>query len=176
MDYSIVLTIFAITVPAALVLLTAYLVFKQQTKKELETKLLDLKLKDSREIKVLRLQAYERLAMFLERISPFSLVSRCIEADMISPELQYAMVKTIKAEFEHNLSQQIYVSDNCWNLIVQSKDETIKTINLIAAQVNADASAQELSRIIFTAVAGANAPLPTQHALDFLKAEVREIF
>jgi hypothetical protein len=159
-----------------LVFLTAYFSFKQFTKKELEIKLLELKLKDTKEIKILRLQAYERLALFLERISPFALVNRCIEPDMISQELQYSLVKTIRAEFEHNLSQQIYVSDNCWNLIVQSKDEIIKTINLISAQVSADASAQELSRIIFQAVANANVPLPTQQALDFLKAEAREIF
>ncbi|MBX2903768.1 MAG: hypothetical protein KF872_09450 [Chitinophagales bacterium] len=176
MEASAILQILSITIPGVLVLLTAYLVLKQYTKKELEAKLLEIKLKDSKELKVLRLQAYERLALFLERISPFALVARCIEPDMASHELQYAIVKTVRAEFEHNLSQQIYVSDNCWNLIVQSKDEIIKTINLVSAQVNAGASAQELSRIIFQAVANANVPMPTQQALDFLKAEARETF
>lgn len=176
MDASIILNILLAIIPALLVFLTAYFSLKQFTKKEIEVKLLELKLKDSKEIKMLRLQAYERLALFLERISPFALIGRCIEPDMISHELQYALVKTIRAEFEHNLSQQIYVSDNCWNLIVQSKDEIIKTINLVGAQVNADASAQELSRIIFQAIANANVPLPTQQALDFLKAEARETF
>lgn len=170
------LLIFAVAVPSTLVFLTAYLIFKQQSKKELEARMLELKMKDSKDIKILRLQAYERLILFLERISPFALVSRCIEANMISQELQYAMVKTVRTEFEHNLSQQIYVSNNSWDLIVQSKDEIIKTINLVSAQVPADASAQELSRVIFQAIAGANVPLPTQQALDFLKTEARENF
>ncbi|MDW8273077.1 MAG: hypothetical protein RMJ53_02480 [Chitinophagales bacterium] len=176
MDNNFLISVLLSTIPALLVFLTAYIVFKQQIRRELETKLLDLKLKDSKEIKMLRLQAYERLALFLERISPYSLIGRCMEQDMISQELQYAIVKTIRAEFEHNLSQQIYVSDNCWNLVVQAKDEIIKTINLVSAQLPPDASAQELSRVIIQAVANANVPLPTQQALEFLKMEVRSLF
>ena len=176
MNFDYLIDVLSLTIPPLLVFLTAYFMLKQQSRKELELKMLDLKLRDSKEMRVLRLQAYERLALFLERVSPYSLVGRCIEPDMISQELQYALVRTIRAEFEHNLSQQVYVSDNAWNLIVQSKDEIIKTINVISAQVSGDASAQELSRFLLQAIANANMPLPTQQALDYLKAEARELF
>jgi hypothetical protein len=176
MNFEYLIDVLSLTIPPTLVFLTAYFMLKQQSRKELELKMLDLKLRDSKDMKILRLQAYERLALFLERISPYSLISRCIEPDMISQELQYAIVKTVRAEFEHNLSQQVYVSDNTWSLIVQSKDEIIKTINLISAQVASDASAQELSRYILQAIGNANMPLPTQQALDYLKAEGRELF
>ncbi len=176
MNLEYLIDVLTLIIPPTLVFLTAYFILKNQSRKELEIKMLELKLRDNKEMKILRLQAYERLSLFLERISPYSVISRCIEPEMISQELQYAIVKTIRAEFEHNLSQQVYVSDNAWNLIVQSKDEIIKTINLISAQVAGDASAQELSRYIFQAVANTNVPLPTQQALDFLKAEARELF
>jgi hypothetical protein len=95
---------------------------------------------------------------------------------MIATELQYAMVKNIREEFEHNLSQQVYVSSNAWNLIVAAKDEIIKTVNLIGTQLPPESSSGQLINAIFNGIANANAPLPTEHALEFLKAECRELF
>ena len=164
------------TLPALIVFLTAYFLLTRYMQKDATAKAIELKLKRDKEIVMLRLQAYERLALFLERISPANVISRVRAPDMIATELQYSMVKNIREEYEHNLSQQIYVSSTSWNLIVASKDEIIKTINLIGQQLPPDASAGQLINAIFTGIARANAPLPTEHALEILKSECRELF
>ena len=164
------------TLPALIVFLTAYFLLTRYMQKDATAKAIEMKLKRDKEIVMLRLQAYERLALFLERISPANVISRVRTPDMIATELQYSMVKNIREEYEHNLSQQIYISSTAWNLIVASKDEIIKTINLIGQQLPPDASSGQLINAIFTGIARANASLPTEHALEILKSECRELF
>src|SRR5580692_10093889 len=108
------------TLPALIVFLTAYFLLTRYMQKDATAKAIEMKLKRDKEIVLLRLQAYERLALFLERISPANVISRVRTPDMLSSELQYGMVKNIREEYEHNLSQQIYVSSAAWNLIVAS--------------------------------------------------------
>ena len=163
-------------IPALTVFLTAYFLLTRYMQKDTMAKAMELKLKRDKEIVMLRLQAYERLALFLERIGPANVISRVRVPDMLASELQYGMVKNIREEYEHNLSQQIYISSASWNLIVASKDEIIKTINLIGQQLPPDASAGQLINAIFTGIARANAPLPTEQALEVLKSECRELF
>lgn len=162
--------------PALIVFLTAYFLLTRYMRKDAVEKTVELKLRRDKEITILRLQAYERLALFLERINPAAIIGRVRTPDMISTELQYAIVKSIREEFEHNLSQQVYISSDAWNLIVASKDEMIKTINLIGNQLPNDASSGQLINAIFNGIARANAPLPTEHALEFLKTEARQLF
>ncbi len=164
------------TIPALIVFLTAYFLLTRYMQKEATAKAIEMKLKRDKEITLLRLQAYERLALFLERIGPASVISRVRTPDMICTELQYAMVRSIREEYEHNLSQQVYVSSATWNLIVAAKDEIIKTVNLIGQQLPPDASAGQLINAIFTGIARTNAPLPTEQALEVLKTECRELF
>lgn len=95
---------------------------------------------------------------------------------MLASELQYAMVKNIREEFEHNLSQQIYISSDAWNLILQAKEEMTKTVNLFGTQLPSDASAGQFINALFSGIQSANMPLPTEHALEFLKAECRQLF
>lgn len=173
---TVILDILKYTLPALIVFLTAYFLVTNYMKKEAAEKAIELKMKRDKEIVMLRLQAYERLALFLERVNPFGLVTRVRTADMLGQELQYAMVRSIREEFEHNLSQQIYISSNTWQLIVASKDETIKTINLLGSQLPADASSAMFINHLFNGIANANAQLPTEQALEYLKAECRELF
>jgi hypothetical protein len=144
--------------------------------KDATEKAIEFKMKRDKEIVLLRLQAYERLALLLERINFASVISRVRTPNMLSSELQYAIVKNIREEFEHNLSQQIYVSSSAWNLIVQAKEEMMKTVNLIGTQLPPEASAGQLINALFSGIQNANAPLPTEQALEFLKAECRELF
>jgi hypothetical protein len=162
--------------PALIVFLTAYFLLTRYMQKDANSKLIEMKMRRDKEIMILRLQAYERLALFLERISPASVISRVRTSDMIATELQYAIVKNIREEYEHNLSQQVYVSSNAWNLISASKDEIIKTVNMIGAQVSPDSPSNVLISTLLNGIANAGVPLPTEHALEFLKAECRELF
>ena len=170
------LDILKYTIPALLVFMTAYFLITRYLQKDATLKAIEMKMKRDKEITILRLQAYERLALFLERISPASVISRVRNPDMMSTELQYAMVKNVREEYEHNLSQQVYISSRAWNMISASKDEIIQTINMIGAKLPPDATSSQLIGAIFNGIASVNAPLPTEQALEFLKAECRELF
>ncbi len=122
----------------------------------------------------LRLQAYERMALFLERISPNSLVLRVFRPGMDISALQSAMTKAIRDEWEHNLSQQVYLSTEAWNRIREAKEEMINLVNGSAVKLDKDADPATLAGIIFQSVA--KSATPTDDALEFMKNEIQERF
>lgn len=117
-------------------------------------------------------QAYERLVLYLERINPSNMVLRMHRAGMSAKMLEADMVKSIRTEFEHNLSQQIYFSDEIWKLISTAKEETIQIIGLGSKQVKEKASAMELSTILLKLSAEVD-ELPHDVAIKYLKQELR---
>ena len=121
----------------------------------------------------LRLQAYERMALFLERIAPGSLVLRCWQPGMDLRLLQGVMTKTIRDEWEHNLSQQVYISSEAWRLIRQAKDEMMGVINSAAITIPEDADPTRLASAVFATTE--ENQRPTASALEFLKQEMREL-
>lgn len=96
----------------------------------------------------LQLQAYERLVLLVERINPQHLISRVFQPNFMVVDMQILLVQTIKAEYDHNISQQIYVSAAAWEAVKTLKEQTIILINQIASQLPQDAPAMELNRQI----------------------------
>ncbi len=120
----------------------------------------------------LRLQAYERLVLFLERISPQNIILRVEGRDQMSArELQMILVMMIRQEFEHNITQQLYVSQPSWTVIQNVTEELVTIINSLGQQFPPEAKAKELSRAILQHFIQSNEMLPTQRAIDMLKAE-----
>ena len=142
-----------------------------------KSQMLQMKIDEHKEsLKVvtpIRLQAYERMALYLERISPNSLILRTFRPGMDIKALQVAMTKSIRDEWEHNLSQQVYISSEAWNRIRQAKDEMVGVINSAAITIPDDADPARLASTIFaTVAAGSN---PAAPALEFLKQEMRDL-
>ena len=154
-----------------------YLLAKRYFENRQKEQLLQMKIDERREtLKVvtpIRLQAYERVALFLERISPNSLVLRCYQPGMDLKLLQGVMTKVIRDEWEHNLSQQVYLSSKAWAMIREAKEQMIGVINSAAITVPADADPARLASTIFATVA--EGQLPTTPALEYLKQEFREL-
>ncbi len=144
-----ILEIIKITVPALIVFLTIYYLMKQYNEQQYQLKMLEFKQKQQDKTLPLRLQAYERLSMFCERISLSNLVFRMRQENMTAKDLKIAMILAIQQEFEHNLSQQVYVSNDLWQIINIAKNETMAIINLLANGLAADAGSSELSQAIF---------------------------
>ncbi|MFN8308388.1 MAG: hypothetical protein U0T73_00360 [Chitinophagales bacterium] len=165
-----------ITAPMVLLGVGLIVLVRYFLQRDKEIRLLELRMAEGKETRLLRLQAYERMTLLLERIAPGAVIARVMEPDMQGSELQLAMIRMIRSEFEHNLSQQIYISSNAWHLAVSARDEIIKTIGLISQKVAYDVPAQQLARIILEAIANSGQPLPNQTALEFLKAEAKELF
>lgn len=164
------------TIPALVVLIATYLVLSSHNRKEITLKQLELRQQQDRTIRPIRLQAYERLSLLLERVHFNNLVPRVRQSDMTAKELQYAMITAIRGEYEHNLTQQIYVSGQLWRNLVLCKDELIKIINLVAASMPTDASGNDLSRALFQHIIDSEEPLPSETVLAFLKEEVKTLF
>ncbi len=155
-----------------------YLLVKRFFDNQQKERLLEIKMQEKKEnlsiVSPIRLQAYERMALFLERISPNSLVMRCYQPGMDLKLLQGVMTKSIRDEWEHNLSQQVYISSAAWSLVRDAKEQMINLVNSSAASMAADADPMSLAGAIFTNVAKNN--VPTDKALEYLKNEVRQSF
>ena len=90
-------------------------------------------------------------------------------------QLQSALIKTIREEFEYNLSQQLYISSKAWEMVNNAKEETIKLINIAAGQIPETASSAELVRVIFDAVMNTD-KLAVHVTLETVKDEIRQLF
>lgn len=116
----------------------------------------------------IRLQAYERMALFLERISPESLILRCYQPGMDMKMLQNVLTKNIRDEWEHNLSQQVYLSAEVWAHIREAKEEMVNMVNSAAVSLPAGADPTTLAASIFEANHKQSA---VTTALEFLRDE-----
>jgi hypothetical protein len=123
-----------------------------------------------------KIQAYERIVIFLERINPSSLVIRVNKHGMSSRQFHQELVHAIKSEYEHNISQQIFVSHNSWELVKTAKEEIIKLINISASKVASDAPSNELAMMVLTIASGIDKKLPHEIALEYIKKEIAQIF
>lgn len=123
----------------------------------------------------LELQAAERFALYLERIAPDKLVMRLHQNGMSARILQTEMLKAIREEFDHNLSQQIYVSEGAWKLIKNAKDEMVKFISAVGDSMEAKATGIDLSREMFQKASRVDR-LPGDIALEYLRKETRKLF
>jgi len=171
----IILEILKYTVPALIVFLTAYLIIINQYKNEEKRRRADLALTSQKAVLPVRLQAYERLALLLERISPESIIMRQNLSNLTAKQLQSELLATIRAEFDHNLSQQIYISTTAWERIKNTRSNIISLINTAAQQIEPNASAYTLSQKILDMVMEHKNSL-TAPALELIKKEVQELF
>lgn len=166
-----------IFLPAILVLYGVYLTVKAFLSKEFELKVADIKSRHVENTLQLRLLAYERMVIYLERITPGNLLLRLnvSNVDMSAGEIQLVMVNEIREEFSHNLSQQIYMSEAAWSAIRQATEEVIALINqsvqLAGREVPAPVFARALMQVLLD-----TQYQPTEKALLAIKQEVRELF
>ena len=171
-----ILEILKYILPSIVVFLTAYFVIRSFVANEFKKQENQLSSSIRKETLPLRLQAYERLAVFLERISPSNLLPRIIQQGMTAQGLQQALLQTIRMEYEHNLSQQIYVSGKVWRTVSLVKDQMVKDVNILSASVPPDAPAKELSKRILEHYIESDHVLPTQQGIDLIKSEVKKLF
>lgn len=118
-----ILDILKYTIPALIVFLTVYYLFKGFLNQQYQMEALKLRQSQSKDILPIKLQAYERLMMFCERISIDNLTYRLTHPDMGTQELRNSCLIAIQQEYEHNLSQQVYVSSNLWKIIELAKNQ-----------------------------------------------------
>ena len=173
METSKFIELLAFTIPAIVTGVVAYFFFKQHTKNEHSRRAYEL-MKEKQSIALpTRLQAYERMALFLERISPVKLLVRIKPTGKDKVAYQQKLIKAIENEFEHNMAQQIYVTETCWNTLVTAKSATMNMIRTATANTSVPDAGALQEHILTTLM---DQPAPSNAALSYIKEEVQKIF
>lgn len=173
MELSQILPYLLSLLPSVVVGLVAYFFFKRHTANEEGRRRFLLHKEAQASTLPTRLQAYERLTLFTERIDPNKLLVR---VKPFSPEIdkyEALLIQNIEQEFEHNVTQQIYVSPECWNLINAAKNATIHMIRQ-AAMHEKDHGADEFREYVLRNFM--EEITPSQKAMAYIKKEVSELF
>lgn len=166
--------ILKISLPAVFVLLTVFLLLERQQRVDLKKKQIDLKLKNGSTTLPIRLRAYERLMLVLERTAPNCLIVNTIKSGMSCIELQTQLIASIRQEFAHNVSQQIYVSTELWSASKMAQESLIQLINTCSAKLKPEDDATQLAEYIIQ-VYNSTEDVPTENAIELLKKEVRTL-
>lgn len=170
---NIILEILKYTLPAIIVLITAALIVHKFLIRETERKHLAIFEQNASTSLKLRLQALERLSIFVERMHPSSLIHRFYTQGISVQDLQLAMVQGIRAEFEHNVSQQLYVSPQTWQTIRTVMEQEITMINRIGASFQLGEPATAFVKKLSEYILQVEDPLPSSIALDQINKEAK---
>ncbi len=168
-----ILEILKYTIPALIVLFATSTIVKKFLVNETERKRLAIFAQGLDTTLRLRLQAYERLSLYLERIHPRVLVPRLYQTGMTVRDLQTALIEVIRTEYEHNLSQQIYVSSQVWKTVQNVKEQEMAMINQIASLLDPAASAKELHQKVVDFIVSNENELPVEVGLDIINNEAK---
>ena len=168
-----IIELLAYTIPAIVTGAIAYYFFMNHTSFEQQRIKLGLLKENQQQVLPIRLQAYERMTLFLERINPAKLLLRITSVNNDKEAYALSIINTIEQEFEHNLAQQIYISEKCWSIIIASKNATIQLIKK-TEQLEEVKTAQDLREAVLRKMLENASPSST--ALAFIKDEVRNLF
>lgn len=164
-----------ILVPASVILYAVYLMVRSFIIKEIELKKLEVRSRSIETVLPIRLQAYERMTLFLERTSPQNLLVRINQPGLSAREFQKLLLEEIRNEYNHNASQQIYIGEEVWSLIKNAKEDLVLEINEAAQTLPPDVSSIELAKRIFEVALNKKVD-PVGHALTELKKEIQRTF
>lgn len=172
MNENQILQMFAFLLPSVVTGVVAFYFFKLHTKNEDGRRRFLLHKDTQKNTLPIRLQAYERMALFLERITISSLVVRVAPQTASKNDYENLLIKNVENEFDHNLSQQIYMTDECWNVIKAAKSATIQIIRKSA--MSETDSADKLREDILNQTMDTQSPSAT--ALAFVKKEIGDLW
>jgi len=164
-----------IVVPACIVLYAMYLTVRAMVSRELESRKLEIRGRSIETVLPARLQAYERITLFLERISPQNLLMRLSDANYSARDFQKLLLDEIRNEYNHNVSQQVYMSEEVWGLVKNAKEDLIMMINEASSMMTPESRSIDLSKKIFE-IALEKKVDPMGHALSEVKKEIQQSF
>ena len=172
MDSTKIIELLSYTLPSVITGGVAYFLFNSYFKDQQNMRRWLLQKENQKDSLPLRLQAYERMALFLERINPSNLLIRITPFSSDKNQYESLIIEHINQEYEHNITQQIYVTDECWTIIMTAKNTTIQNIRKTNMNEKVD-SANKLRETILSDLLDNQSP--STLALAFLKDEVGRI-
>lgn len=164
-----------VLVPSALVFGVAYFFIQKLTQDKQLVHAGEMRKERQRHILPMKVEAYQRLILLLERIHPNSIVMRVHHPTKNAALMQHELLDQIRSEFEHNLAQQMFVSPQAWEMVKRSKDELLQLVHITGKAMEPDSSAMDFSAKLFEHTAQVT-PFPTEIAIQFLKEEFQAMF
>lgn len=168
------LQILGYTLPALVVFLATWLMLRKQLDNEADRRNFELRRLSANQITPVRLRAYERLTLLLERTQPEAMILRLDLQGMSNIDLQSKLLQTIRSEFDHNVAQQIYVSPEAWAMVKNARENLVRVINGAAAQVQPTGAAVQLAQKLIELYSSLQTT-PAEAALNCLKNEVKTL-
>lgn len=159
--------------PSLVVLVMTYLIIKIFLENELKKRDKDHRKEYANTVIPLRVQAYERAILFLERIDPTNLILRLHKGDMTASQLQFAIVKSIREEYEHNMSQQLFMSDKAWAHLVNAREFVLNMVNRSMEATDNNSPGKDLAASIITHYVKAETNVIAK-GVKYIKAEFLE--
>jgi hypothetical protein len=172
---SYILEMLKYILPATIVFLTVNFLLKSFFENEYQRRNMSIRAETSKLVTPIKLQAYERLVILLERMTPNSLIFRVTKPGISASQLKIELIADINSEFNHNVSQQIYVSPQAWQMVRIAKEEMINIINTSFSRLGPNAVGIDLSKAVFETMIEMES-IPTQKALEFIRKEFHIIF
>ncbi len=161
--------------PAVVVFLVGYFTLKKMLDNYYEQKMLEFRQQNRSSMVPIKIQAYERLTIYLDRINPSNMLLRLNQPGIPAAAFKATLIATVNEEYGHNLAQQLYVSPQSWKLIKLVKERVIELINNSYATLDKTATSVDLSKAILEEMIRRE-EVPTDMAIDFLKKEFKLIF
>lgn len=170
-----ILEIIKLTIPALIVFFTVRTLLREYLDRQLAIKQLDLKEDQADSLLPMRVQAYERLSLLCERIAIPNLILRIRNNEMTNADLRTALLIAIRQEYEHNVAQQIYVSDTLWSIIQFARDEAVRAITGIAETLQPDENGMLLAEALFKYIDESEVNVSAK-AQDAIRRELHTLF
>jgi hypothetical protein len=169
------LDILKFTIAGAGVIWIAFYLVKPYLDKQNQVQLLELKRSVSSQTLPLRLQAYERVVLFIDRINPANMLIRLNVGGLSAADLHIVIVNEIRTEFQHNVTQQIYVSSRVWAVMKRVKEDTMSLVNNAIKGLPQNATAMELSKTVLIHLSQLEDD-PYEIAINLVRQDLEELF
>jgi hypothetical protein len=173
--YNLLLDILKYTVAGIGIVYIAFYLFRPYLDKSNNLQLLDLKKAINSQTLPLRLQAYERLVLFTDRINPTNLLIRLNGNGYSAAELHSLIVADIRNEYQHNVTQQIYVSDRAWAVTKRIKEDTLSVVNNAVKALPETATGFDLGKIILNHLSRLEEN-PYDIATNLIRKDLEDLF
>lgn len=170
-----IIELLKIALPALIVAGAMYYLIKRQNEQEYKIRLLELRKKNTDTVLPIRLQAYERVVLLLERITPSNMLLRVSTAGQTAPEYHRLLLAEIRNEFNHNMSQQVYMTEGAWQQVKHAREEVVNLINKSYQELPEQARGTDLAKRVLETILTSESD-PTARAISFLKQEIAQAF
>ena len=159
-----------LSIPLAGILIATYLMLQHFHNKSINENEKEIDIQKTKTFFPLKIQAYERVILFLERIDPNNMIIRTHENGMNALTLHRELLKIVRDEYTHNMSQQVYIDPKSWKIVLNAKDETIQILNVALNNMSTESSGLDLSAKIFESIASKKIS-PTENARNSIVKE-----